>query len=70
MKDIEVENGWTLIIMRIPVKSDVKLPFNTIPVGVVLGRVCVTISFHKTEMLTDFVTYSKKRTLISKIISI
>jgi hypothetical protein len=25
---IELENGWTLIIMRIPVKSnDVKLPF-------------------------------------------
>ncbi len=62
---IEVENGWTLIIMRIPVKSnDVKLPFNTIPVGVVFKEeVCVTISFHKTEMLTDFVTYSNKKNI-------
>lgn len=62
---IEVENGWTLIIMRIPVKSnDVKLPFNTIPVGVVFKEeVCVTISFHQTEMLTDFVTYANKKNI-------
>ena len=55
---IEIENGWTLIIMRIPVKNnDVKLPFHTIPVGVVFKEeVCITISFHQTEMLTDFVT--------------
>jgi magnesium transporter len=39
-----------LIIMRIPVKSnDVKLPFHTIPVGVVLKVKFVTISFHKTN---------------------
>jgi magnesium transporter len=39
---IELENGWTLIIMRIPVKSnDVKLPFHTIPVGLFSrGEVC------------------------------
>ena len=62
---IEVENGWTLIIMRIPVKSnDVKLPFHTIPVGVVFkGNVCATISFHKTEMLTDFVIYANKKNI-------
>ena len=62
---IEVENGWTLIIMRIPVKSnDVKLPFHTIPVGVVFKEeVCVTISFHQTEMLTDFVTYANKKNI-------
>jgi len=40
------------------------LPFNTIPVGVVFKEeVCVTISFHKTEMLTDFVTYSNKKNI-------
>ncbi|MFV8368077.1 magnesium transporter CorA family protein [Flavobacterium sp. LB2R40] len=62
---IEIENGWTLIIMRIPVKStDVKLPFHTIPVGVVFkGEVCITISFHKTEMLTDFVTYTRRKNI-------
>ncbi|MBE0391064.1 magnesium transporter [Flavobacterium sp. 7E] len=65
---IEVENGWTLIIMRIPVKSkDVKLPFHTIPVGVVFkDEVCVTISFHQTEMLTDFVKYTQRKHIDSK----
>lgn len=62
---IEIENDWTLIIMRIPVKSnDVKLPFHTIPVGIVFkGDVCITISFHNTEMLTDFVTYTKRKNI-------
>jgi magnesium transporter len=60
---IEIENGWTLIIIRIPVNTDnVKLPFSTIPVGVVFkGEICVTISFHKTEMLTDFVIYTQRK---------
>jgi len=60
---IEIENGWTLIILRIPVKSnDVKLPFQTIPVGVIFkGAICVTISFQETEMLTDFVAYTKRK---------
>lgn len=62
---IELENGWTLIIMRIPVKSnDVKLPFQTIPVGIIFkDEICVTISFHKTEMLTDFVTYTQRKNI-------
>lgn len=60
---IEIENGWTLIILRIPVKSnDVKLPFQTIPVGIIFkAAICVTVSFHQTEMLTDFVAYTKRK---------
>jgi len=62
---IEIENGWTLIILRIPIKSnDVKLPFHTIPVGIVFkDDVCVTISFHETDMLTDFVIYSQRKNI-------
>lgn len=65
---IEVENGWTLIIMRIPVKSnDIKLPFHTIPVGIVFkAEVCVSLSFYKTEMLTDFVSYTQKKGIVIK----
>jgi magnesium transporter len=65
---IEVENGWTLIIMRIPVKSNDTFQYHSCR-SCFKEEVCA-ISFHKTEMLTDFVTYSNKRTLISKIISI
>ena len=51
--------------MRIPVKSNmVKLPFHTIPAGLVFkGAICITISFHQKEMLTDFVTYTKRKNI-------
>lgn len=62
---IEFEDGWTLIIIRIPVSTNnVKLPFNTIPVGIVFKEeICVTISFYKTEMLTDFVIYTRRKNM-------
>jgi magnesium transporter len=42
--------------------NDVKLPFHTIPVGVVFkGEVCITISFH--QMLTDFVIYTNRKNI-------
>lgn len=60
---IEIENDWHLIIFRIPVVSeDVKIPFYTIPVGIVFkNEVCVTISFHKNEVLSDFVNYTQRK---------
>lgn len=60
---IEIENDWHLIIFRIPVVSeDVKIPFYTIPVGIVFkDEICVSISFHKNEVLSDFVNYTKRK---------
>jgi len=60
---IEIENDWHLIIFRIPVVSeDVKIPFYTIPVGIVFkDEICVTISFHKNEVLSDFVNYTQRK---------
>ena len=60
---IEIENDWNLIIFRIPVVSeDVKIPFYTIPVGIVFkDEICVTISFHKNEVLSDFVNYTQRK---------
>ncbi|MCG9793014.1 magnesium transporter CorA family protein [Flavobacterium algicola] len=65
---IEIENGWCLILMRIPIKSnDVKLPFHTIPVGIVFkDDIFVTLSFQKTEMLSDFVLYTNKKKITIK----
>ncbi|TPG40190.1 magnesium transporter CorA family protein [Flavobacterium pectinovorum] len=65
---IEIEDGWTLIIMRVPIKSnDIKLPFQTIPIGVIFkADICVTISFYKTEMISDFVQYTKRKNINTK----
>ncbi|MWB94580.1 magnesium transporter CorA family protein [Flavobacterium sp. GA093] len=62
---IETEDGWTLIVLRAPIKSnDIKLPFQTIPIGIVFkDDICVSISFYKTEMLTDFVQYTKRKNI-------
>lgn len=62
---IEIENGWTLIIMRVPIKSnDIKLPFQTIPFGLIFkDNISVTISFYKTEIIPDFVLYSQRKNI-------
>ena len=62
---IEIENDWHLIIFRIPVISDdVKIPFYTIPVGIVFKKeICATISFHKNEVLSDFVNYTQRKNI-------
>jgi magnesium transporter len=62
---IEIEDGWTLIIMRVPIKSnDIKLPFQTILLGVIFrGDICVTITFYKTEIIHDFMLYSRRKNI-------
>ncbi|OXG08915.1 magnesium transporter [Flavobacterium araucananum] len=65
---MESEDGWNLFIMRVPIKSnDIKLPFQTIPIGLIFKEdVCVTISFYKTEIITDFVQYTKRKNISIK----
>ncbi|WP_136667595.1 magnesium transporter CorA family protein [Flavobacterium sp. H122] len=65
---IEEENGWNLIIIRIPYKSeDPKLPFTTIPLGLIFNsQHFVSVCFHKTEMLDDFIIYTQRKNLTVK----
>jgi magnesium transporter len=60
---IEVENGWTLCVIRLPYKNnDVNLPFITVPMGVVFkGNVFVSICFYEVEMISDFIQFSKRK---------
>ncbi|WP_284651093.1 magnesium transporter CorA family protein [Flavobacterium terrisoli] len=60
---IEIENGWYLIVLRIPFKSDdAKLPFNTAPLGLIFkDDIFVSVSFYQTDILTDFVNYTRKK---------
>lgn len=60
---IEEENGWNLIIIRIPFKSsDKKLPFNTAPLGLIFkDNVFVSLCFHQTDILSDFVAYTQRK---------
>src|SRR5436190_11550798 len=65
---IETEDGWYLIILRIPYKnSDSKLPFSTVPLGIVFkDDIFVSICFHETEMLRDFARYTQRKNVTVK----
>lgn len=60
---IEIEDGWYLIILRIPFKSDdAKLPFNTAPLGIIFKEgIFVSLCFNKVEIVGDFVSYTKRK---------
>lgn len=60
---IETENGWSLIIIRIPFKSDdKKLPFNTAPLGLIFKEdTFISLCFHQTDILSDFVLYTQRK---------
>nr|WP_294939325.1 magnesium transporter CorA family protein [uncultured Flavobacterium sp.] len=60
---IEEEDGWHLIILRIPYKNnDSKLPFTTVPLGIVFkDNIFVSLCFHKTELKDDFVLYTQRK---------
>ncbi len=62
---IEDEDGWTLIILRIPCKTrDPLLPFTTVPLGILFNeRHFVTIAHYHTEVIGDFVQYTRRKSL-------
>ena len=62
---IEIEDGWHLIIVRIPYKSnDVRLPYTTVPLGLVFKEdVFVSICFAQSELIEDFPKYTQRKNI-------
>lgn len=62
----DYDEGWTLIILRIPYVKEVRsrTPHTTIPLGIILNKgICITICNYETNMMIDFVSYQQKRNL-------
>ncbi len=62
----EYDEGWILIILRIPYVKEVHshTPHTTIPLGIILYKdVCVTVCNYETNMMLDFVSYQQKRNM-------
>lgn len=60
----EYDEGWTLIILRIPYVKEVasRTPHTTIPLGIILNKgICITVCNYETNMMIDFVSYQQKR---------
>ena len=62
---IEIEDGWTLIVIRIPLISDEdKLPFSTMPLGIIFkDDVLLTLTFRKSDIVEDFIVHQNKKKL-------
>lgn len=62
---IELENGWFLIVLRVPFKSvEDSLPFSTVPLGLIFKEdIFVSICFYQTEMIPDFINYINRKRL-------
>lgn len=60
---IETEDGWTLIVLRIPYRTeDVKLPYSTAPLGLIFGKgIFISLCFTKNDLLPDFITYTQRK---------
>ena len=60
----EYDDGWMLIILRIPYVKEVRsrTPYTTVPLGIIHKRdVTITVCFFETNMMIDFVSYHQKR---------
>jgi len=60
----EYDDGWMLIILRIPYVKEVRsrTPFTTIPLGIIHKRdVTITVCYYETNMMLDFISYQQKR---------
>ena len=60
----EYDDGWTLIILRIPYVKEIRsrTPYTTVPLGIIHKRdVTITVCYYETNMMIDFLTYQQKR---------
>lgn len=60
----EYDDGWMLIILRIPYVKEVRsrTPYTTVPLGIINKRdVTITVCNFETNMMIDFVSYQQKR---------
>ena len=65
---VEYEDGWRMIIMRLPYKqAESESSFTTLPFGVLTnGDTLITVSHKHLEMIDDFITYSRKKSFEEK----
>ena len=60
----EYDDGWMLIILRIPYVKEIRsrTPYTTVPLGIIHKRdVTITVCYYETKMMIDFVSFQQKR---------
>ena len=60
----EYDDGWMLIILRIPYVKEIRsrTPYTTVPLGIRHTRdETITVCFYETNVMIDFVSFQQKR---------
>ena len=60
----EFDEGWQLIILRIPYMKEVRsrTPYTTVPIGIIhKDDITITVCYFETDMMIDFVSYQQRR---------
>jgi len=62
----ETENGWDLIILRIPYKqTENSVPYITIPVGILIkDDYLITVCYYETIVIENFIIYSQTKKIL------
>ena len=62
---VETEDGWTMIILRIPYMNPTKetrSPYSTVPLGFILKKdICITVCYYITKMMNDFLSHYQRK---------
>jgi len=65
---VEYEEGWRLIIIRVPYKSlEQENVYATVPLGILTsGDRFITVCHHEVEMMEDFIKYTRRKNFQEK----
>lgn len=63
---VETEDGWTMIILRVPymnpTKESYRSPYTTVPLGIILKKdICITVCYYITKMMNDFLNHYQRK---------
>ena len=62
---LEHEDGWTLVIIRIPIAHEKDMEFSTAPLGIMTkGHMVVSVCFHQNEVIPDFILFTQRKNIV------
>ena len=61
----ETEGNWLLTILRIPMQSNQHgIPFITVPIGIITNQIIVSVCYHHTELIPDFIQHTRRKGIV------
>lgn len=63
----DTEGEWLLTILRIPItlNSEMGVPFNTVPIGIITNNeITVSVCYYKSELIPDFIQHTRRKGLV------